>query len=166
MTKEGIAAKRNGSLIKDFKVFTMRGNMIDLAVGIIIGAAFGTIIQSLVKDIIMPPIGLLLGNVDFSNLFIILKEGNVPGPYFTIDQAQKAGAVTMNIGLFINTIISFLIIAFCVFLVIRYIKKMEKKEEAKAESIRKCPFCFSTIDVHATKCPYCTSELHIDHAVN
>ncbi|MGE5411803.1 MAG: large conductance mechanosensitive channel protein MscL [Clostridiales bacterium] len=166
MTKEGVTAKKNGSLIKDFKVFTMRGNMIDLAVGIIIGAAFGTIIQSLVKDIIMPPIGLMLGNVDFSNLFIILKEGNVPGPYFTIDQAQKAGAVTMNIGLFINTIISFLIIAFCVFLVIRYIKKMEKKEEAKAESIRKCPFCFSTIDVHATKCPYCTSELHIDHPVN
>ncbi|MGE5439182.1 MAG: large conductance mechanosensitive channel protein MscL [Bacteroidota bacterium] len=147
-------------MLKDFKEFALRGNVIDLAVGIIIGIAFGTIVQSFVKDIIMPPIGLLFGNVDFSNLFIVLKEGTAPGPYFTIDQALRAGAVTMNIGLFINAVISFLIIAFSIFLVIRAIRPAPKKEEVKpAAQIKICPYCFSPIDQHATRCAYCTSDL-------
>ena len=116
-------------MLKEFKEFAMRGNVVDMAVGIIIGAAFGTIVQSLVKDVIMPPIGLALGNVDFSNLFTVLKEGVPPGPYAALVDAQNAGAVTINYGAFINTIISFLIVAFAVFLLIRSINKMKKKEE-------------------------------------
>lgn len=116
-------------MLKEFKEFAMRGNVVDMAVGIVIGAAFGTIIQSLVKDVIMPPIGLALGNVDFSNLFSVLKEGVPPGPYAALIEAQEAGAVTINYGAFINTIITFLIVAFAVFLLIRSINNMKKKEE-------------------------------------
>jgi len=116
-------------MLKEFKEFAMRGNVIDMAVGIVIGAAFGTIVKSLVADIIMPPIGLLLGNVDFSNLFIVLKAGATAGPYETLTMAKEAGAVTLNYGLFINTIISFVIVAFAIFLLIRSINKMKKKEE-------------------------------------
>lgn len=147
-------------MLKDFKEFAMRGNVVDMAVGIIIGAAFGTIVRSLVSDIIMPPIGLLLGNVDFSNLFVVLRGGAIPGPYTSLADAQAAGAVTLNYGVFINTIISFIIVAFAVFLVIRYINKLKRKEEAPAEpTTKECPYCFTTIPIKATRCPHCTSAL-------
>lgn len=149
-------------MFKEFKEFAMRGNVVDMAVGIIIGAAFGTIIKSLVSDIIMPPIGLLLGNVDFSDLFLVLKQGATDaGPYATLVDAQTAGAVTLNYGVFINTIISFLIIAFAVFLLIRNINRLKKKEEeTKAEPVvKECPYCLSTIAIKATRCAYCTAEL-------
>ena len=148
-------------MLKDFKEFAMRGNVVDMAVGIIIGAAFGTIVKSLVADVIMPPIGLLLGNVDFSNLFIVLKEGATAGPFATIAEAQKAGAVTINYGVFINTIISFIIVAFAVFLVIRAINKLKREEEAPSEepTTKECPYCLSTIAIMAKRCAHCTSEL-------
>lgn len=117
-------------MFKEFKEFAMRGNVVDMAVGIIIGAAFGKIVDSLVKDVIMPPIGLLLGRVDFSNLFVVIKQGAAPGPYATVDLAQKAGAVTLNYGMFINNIISFLIVAFAVFLLIRVINRLRRTEAA------------------------------------
>jgi len=139
----------------------MRGNVVDMAVGIIIGAAFGQIITSLVNDVLMPPIGLLLGNVDFSNLFMILKEGAVAGPYASLAHAQAAGAVTLNYGVFVNTIISFLIVAFAVFLLIRGINRLQRQEEAPpAEpTTKECPHCLSSISLKATRCPHCTSEL-------
>lgn len=118
-------------MLKEFKEFAMRGNVVDMAIGIIIGAAFGKIVDSLVRDLIMPPIGLLLGKVDFSNLFLVLREGAGTGPYLTVEAAQKAGAVTFNYGAFINTVISFLIIAFAVFLLIRGINRLKRKEEEK-----------------------------------
>lgn len=148
-------------MFKEFKEFAMRGNVVDMAVGIIIGAAFGTIVKSLVSDVIMPPIGLLLGNVDFSNLFVVLKQGATAGPYASLAEAQAAGAVSINYGAFINTVISFVIVAFAVFLVIRGINKMKrKKEEPAAEPTTKaCPFCQSAIPIKATRCPFCTSQL-------
>jgi len=118
-------------MLKEFKDFAMRGNVVDMAVGIIIGAAFGKIVESLVRDVIMPPIGLLLGKVDFANLFVVLREGTTLGPYLTVDAAQKAGAVTFNYGMFINTCISFVIVAFAVFMLIRSINRMKRKEEEK-----------------------------------
>jgi len=121
-------------MLKEFKEFAMRGNVVDMAVGIIIGAAFGKIVDSLVKDVIMPPIGLLLGRVDFSNLFVVLKSGNVTGPYATVDAAQKAGAVTLNYGVFINTTITFAIVAFAVFMLIRAINQLKRKEAEKPEA--------------------------------
>lgn len=149
------------SMMKEFKEFAVRGSVVDMAVGIIIGAAFGTIVKSLVADIIMPPIGLALGNVDFSNLFVVLKQGAVAGPYESLAAAQEAGAVTVNYGVFINTIISFLIIAFCVFLMIRSINRMKREAEAPpAEpTTKECPHCFTTIPIKAVRCPNCTSEL-------
>ena len=117
---------------KEFREFAVKGNVVDMAVGIIIGAAFGKIVDSLVKDLIMPPIGLLLGKVDFTNLFVVLKPGAVPGPYLTVEAAQKAGAVTFNYGIFINTMISFMIVAFAVFLLVRAINQLRREEQAKA----------------------------------
>ncbi len=150
-------------MIKDFKAFILRGNVVDMAVGIIIGAAFGAIVASLVKDVIMPPVGLALGKIDFSNLLVVLKEGATAGPYATLDAAQKAGAVTLNYGLFINTIISFLILAAVIFFfVVRPIARLTapKKVTAPAEpTTKECPFCFSTISIKATRCPSCTSTL-------
>jgi large conductance mechanosensitive channel len=149
-------------MLKDFKEFVMRGSVVDMAIGIVIGAAFGTIVKSFVDDVLMPPIGLLLGNVDFSNLFITLKEGaKAAGPYASLAAAKAAGAVTLNLGLFINTLISFVIIAFAVFLVIKGINRMKREEVAPpAEpTTKECPFCLSTIPLKATRCPYCTSEL-------
>ncbi len=125
-------------MLKEFKEFAMRGNVVDMAVGIIIGAAFGKIVESLVKDLIMPPIGMLLGKVDFANLFVVLREGATAGPYLSVDAAQKAGAVTFNYGVFINTCISFVIVAFAVFLLIRSINKM-KKAEAEAPAAPAAP---------------------------
>jgi len=148
-------------MFKEFKEFAMRGNVVDMAVGIIIGAAFGTIINSFVADIIMPPIGLILGNVDFSGMFILLKEGKVAGPYETIAAAKAAGAVTLNYGVFINTVISFLIIAFSVFIVIRNVNRLKRKEEAPpaVPATKECPYCMSVIPIKAVRCPQCTSEL-------
>ena len=149
-------------MLKEFKEFAMRGSVVDMAVGIVIGAAFGTIVKSLVSDVIMPPVGLLLGDVDFANLFIILKQGSeVAGPYAALAEAQAAGAVTLNYGTFINTIIAFIIVAFAVFMIIRNLNKMKRKEEAPpAEpTTKECPHCFSTIPIKAMRCPMCTSEL-------
>ena len=143
-------------MFKEFKEFAMKGNMVDMAVGIIIGAAFGSIITSLVADMIMPPIGLLLGNVDFANLFILLKEGKVPGPYGSLAIAKAAGAVTLNYGVFINTIVSFLIIAFSVFLIVRNINKLRRQEEAPpaVPTTKECPYCLFVIPIKATRCAH------------
>jgi len=148
-------------MFKEFREFAMRGNVVDMAVGIVIGAAFGTIVKSFVSDILMPPIGLLLGNVDFSNLFIVLKGGSNAGPFMTIADAQAAGAVTLNYGLFANTVISFFIIAIAVFMVIKALNKMQRQEEAPAgePTTKECPYCLTTIAIKATRCPNCTSEL-------
>jgi large conductance mechanosensitive channel len=148
-------------MLKEFKEFAMRGNVVDMAVGIIIGAAFGTIITALVAEVLMPPIGLLLGNVDFSNLFIVLKEGKITGPYATVAAAKGAGAVTLNYGLFVNTVVNFLIVAFAIFFLIRGMNSMKKKEEAPpaAPTTKECPHCLSTIPIKAIRCGHCTSEL-------
>ena len=152
-------------MLQEFKKFAMRGNVVDMAVGIIIGGAFGTIVKSLVADVIMPPIGLLMGGVDFSDLFVTLKAGAEGGSYATLAAAQEAGAVTINYGLFLNSVISFLIVAFAVFLLIRSINRMQEmgekpEEEAPAEpTTKECPFCASEIAIKATRCPQCTSEL-------
>ena len=149
------------AMLEEFKKFAMRGNVVDMAVGIIIGGAFGTIVKSLVDDVIMPPIGLLLGGVDFSDLFITLKDGATAGPYASVTVAKEAGAVTLNAGLFINSVISFLIVAFAVFLLIKGMNRLQtKQEEAPAEPTEKdCPFCFTAIPIKATRCPHCTSQL-------
>lgn len=146
-------------MLKDFKEFAMRGNVIDLAIGVIIGTAFGKIVSSLVSDILMPPIGVLLGKVDFSNLFI-----NLSGTDYTnLADAQAAGAATINYGIFLNTVIDFLIVAFVVFLLVRQINKLNKiakKPEPVAEpATRECPYCITQVSVKATRCPNCTSEL-------
>ena len=145
-------------MLKEFKEFALRGNVVDMAVGIIIGAAFGTIIASLVSEVLMPPIGLLLGNMDFSNLFLVLKEGKTAGPYATVAAAKAAGAVTLNYGLFVNTVVNFLIVAFAIFFLIRGMNSMKKKEAAQPTT-KECPHCLSAIPVKATRCGHCTSEL-------
>ncbi len=150
-------------MLKEFREFALRGNVVDMAVGIIIGAAFGTIVNSLVQDVIMPPIGLLLGNIDFSNFFAVLKEGKAAGPYASVAAAKAAGAVTMNYGVFINTVISFVIVAFAVFLLVRAINRLRRREEAPpaAPTTKECAYCFSSIPLKATRCPNCTSELKV-----
>ena len=151
-------------MLKDFKAFITRGNVVDMAVGIIIGVAFGAIVSSAVNDVIMPPIGLALGNIDFSDLMIVLKEGATPGPYASLAAAKAAGAVTVNYGQFINTIINFLIIAAVVFfLIVRPLAKLQEKQKATAPvaapTTKECPFCYSAIPIKATRCPSCTSQL-------
>jgi len=148
-------------MFKEFKEFAMRGNVVDMAVGIVIGAAFGTIVKSFVSDVLMPPIGLALGGVDFTNLYAVVREGTPVGPYAALADAQAAGAVTVNYGMFFNTIISFLIIALAVFFVIKAINSMQRQEEeAPAEPTTKdCSFCCTEIPIKATRCPHCTSEL-------
>ncbi|MFH0843834.1 MAG: large conductance mechanosensitive channel protein MscL [Pseudomonadota bacterium] len=148
-------------MLKEFKEFAMKGNVVDMAVGIIIGAAFGTIVKSLVDDVIMPPIGLLLGNVDFSSFFLVLKQGAQGAPYATLAAAQKAGAVTLNYGMFINTIISFVIVAFSVFLLIRGMNKLKRQQEVPppVPTTKECPHCLSTIPIKAARCAHCTSDL-------
>lgn len=149
------------SMIKEFKEFAVKGNVVDMAVGIIIGGAFGTIVKSLVSDVIMPPIGLLLGNVDFSNLFAVIKEGAAAGPYAILADAQKAGAITINYGIFINKIINFLIVALAVFFLIRGLNQMKRKQEAPPAEVttKSCPHCLSTIPLQAKRCAFCTSAL-------
>ena len=146
-------------MFKEFKEFIMRGNVLDLAVAFIMGGAFGAIVKSLVDDVIMPPIGLALGNVDFSNLFVLLKEGTKAAPpYATLAEAKAAGAVTMNYGLFVNSIISFVIVALAVFFLVRMANRMMPKPAA-AVTTRDCPYCKMPIPLGATRCPQCTSEL-------
>ncbi len=151
-------------MLQDFKAFIMRGNVIDMAVGIIIGIAFGLVVNSLVKDVIMPPIGLALGNVDFVNLFVVLKEGLIiPGPYASLADAQAAGAVTINYGAFINAVVNLLIIAAVVFfLIVRPIAKLQARKKAgepAAPKTKECPYCITAIPIKASRCPNCTSEL-------
>jgi large conductance mechanosensitive channel len=147
-------------MIKEFKEFAMRGNVVDMAVGIIIGAAFGAIVQSLVADVIMPPIGFVLGNVDFSNLFVTIRDGAaVAGPYASLAEAHKAGAVTINYGMFANKIISFIIVAFAVFMLVRGMNTLIKKEKPSVTT-KDCPRCFTSIPLKAQRCPNCTSELN------
>lgn len=151
--------------LEEFKTFAMRGNVIDMTVGIIIGAAFGKVVDSMVKDIVMPPLGWMMGKVDFTNLYLTLpnSEGQIVS-YPSLEAAQAAGAVTINYGLCINTIISFLIVAFTVFLMIKAINKLKeaavkKEEKEEVETTKKCPRCCSTIDINATKCPHCTADI-------
>lgn len=149
-------------MFDEFKKFAMRGNVVDMAVGIVIGGAFALIVSSLVADVIMPPIGMILGNVDFANLFTVLKEGSTPGPYASVAEAKTAGAVTINYGAFINTLVSFIIVAFAIFLVVRGMNRMQEEEEAPAEkepTTKECPYCISTISIKATKCANCTSQV-------
>jgi large conductance mechanosensitive channel len=149
-------------MFKEFKEFAMRGNVVDMAVGIIIGGAFGTIVKSLVSDVLMPPIGLLLGGVDFTNLFAVLKDGaEQAGPYMALTDAQAAGAVSINYGVFLNNVISFLIVAFAVFVLIKGINAMKREEEdpASEPTTKDCSFCTTEIPIKALRCPNCTAEL-------
>jgi large conductance mechanosensitive channel len=148
-------------MLKEFKEFALRGNVMDMAVGIIIGAAFGTIVKSLVDDIIMPPIGLLLGGLDFASFFLLLKAGSPAGPYASLSAAQEAGAVTINYGTFVNAVVSFIIVGFVLFLLIRTMNQAKREEEAPPAELttKECPYCLSTVAVKATRCPHCTSQL-------
>jgi large conductance mechanosensitive channel len=149
-------------MLKEFKEFAMRGNVMDMAVGIVLGAAFGLIVGSFVSDVLMPPLGLMLGNLDFSSLFIVLKNGTKEaGPYFTIEAAKAAGAVTLNYGMFVNKVLNFIIVAFPIFLLVRAMNKMKRKELEKVvePTTKECPHCFSVIPIKATKCGFCTTEL-------
>ncbi len=142
-------------MLKEFKTFIMRGNVLDLAVGIIIGGAFGKIISSFVNDILMPPLGMIMGKINFADLFI-----NLSGkPYPTVAAAKAAGAPTINYGMFINTIIDFLIVAFAIYLMIVQVNRLQKKPEAAPPTTKECPFCFSAVPIKATRCPHCTSNL-------
>lgn len=149
-------------MFKEFKEFAIRGNVIDMAVGIIIGAAFTTVVQSLVKDLLMPPLGLLTSGINFANAFIVLQEGATPGPYPTLQQAQEAGAVILQYGTFLNAVISFLLVALAVFILIRYMNKLKSPKQSPepiSPTLKKCRFCFSDIPAEARRCPHCTSEL-------
>jgi large conductance mechanosensitive channel len=147
-------------MFKEFKAFALRGNVLDLAVGIIIGAAFGTVVKSLVDDVIMPPVGLALGNVDFANLFALLQPGpKAPPPYATLADASAAGAVTINYGQFINNVITFIIVAFAVFLIVRAANRLQPQEATAAPATKDCPHCRMAIPAAATRCPHCTTEL-------
>lgn len=148
-------------MFKEFREFAMRGNVVDMAVGIIIGGAFGTIVKSFVDDVLMPPIGLLVGGVDPSNLFLVLRTGQTPGPYVQLADAQAAGAVTLNYGLFFNAVISFLIIAFAVFLLVRSLNALKRKEPEAAPLTKECQYCATAIPVKAVRCPQCTSSLAV-----
>lgn len=144
---------------KEFKEFAVKGNAVDLAVGVIIGAAFGGIVNSLVKDILMPVVGLLTGGLDFSNKFLILKDAPSGGSFNTPGDAAKAGAVTWNYGNFITLVINFIIVAFCIFLVVKAMNRLKRPSPAGAPVSKECPACAMTIPIKATRCPHCTSEL-------
>lgn len=144
----------------DFKSFIMRGNVLDLAVAVIIGAAFGGVVKSLVDDVLMPPIGLAVGKVDFTNLFVTLADGTkTPGPYVSLADAKEAGAVTINYGMFLNSVIGFLIVAGAVFMLVRIANKLATKPAPAAPNEKPCPFCATNIPVAARRCPHCTSQL-------
>ena len=144
--------------LNDFKAFALRGNVIDMAVGIVIGAAFATIVASLVNDVLMPPLGMLLGGVDMTNLFNVLRDGTPPGPYISLAQAKAAGAVTINYGLLINAMVSFVLVAFAVFLMIRSLEAARRQPDALPD-MKECPECAMAIPLKATRCPHCTSTL-------
>ena len=147
-------------MIKEFKEFAVKGNAVDLAVGVIIGAAFGAVVTSLVKDILMPPLGFLTGGLDFSNKFMVLKDAPGGALFATPAEAAKAGAITWNYGNFLTVIISFVIVAFCIFLLVRALNKMKKPQAGAAAPVSKdCPFCAMTIPIKAMRCPHCTSEM-------
>jgi large conductance mechanosensitive channel len=147
-------------MLKDFRAFIARGNVLDLAVAVIVGGAFGTIVKSLVDDVVMPPIGLALGRVDFSNLFLTLKDGaKAAGPYATLADAKAAGAVTMNYGLFVNAVVAFLIVAFVVFVAMRWVQRFSAKPVPPPPDSKPCAFCAMTIPLAAKRCPHCTSQL-------
>lgn len=143
-------------MLKEFKEFAVKGNAVDLAVGVIMGAAFGAVVKSLVDDVIMPPIGALLGGMDFSQLFVVLKEGTPPGPYASVAAATEAGAAALRYGVFINAAINFVIVAFAVFLLVKAINKLRAPAET---TTKECPFCLTEVPLAATKCPACTSML-------
>jgi large conductance mechanosensitive channel len=146
--------------LREFREFAVRGNVVDMAVGIIIGAAFTTVVTSLVNDIMMPPIGFLVGDVDFKNLFVVLREGAPPGPYPSVEAAKEVGAVTINIGLFLNAILSFTLVALAVFLLVRFVNRLRRDEAPPPPpATRKCPYCVTDIPLAATRCPQCTSEV-------
>lgn len=148
-------------MLSEFREFAVKGNVVDMAVGIIIGGAFGTIVKSLVDDILMPPIGLLLGGVDFSNLYFVLRQGAPPGPYASLADAKDAGAVSINYGVFLNDVISFLIVAFAVFVLIRSLNAMRRRQEAAVEAptTKECQYCKSLVHIDASRCPECTSQI-------
>jgi large conductance mechanosensitive channel len=149
-------------MLKEFKEFAGKGNVVDMAVGIVIGAAFGGIVTSLVNDVIMPPIGLLLGKVDFKNLFVVLKQGATAAPYASLQAAKDAGAVTMNLGVFVNTLINFLIVAFAIFLVVKQVNRLKREAPAPAPAApttKKCGQCLMDVPLEAKRCAYCTSNL-------
>lgn len=157
-------------MLKDFKAFIMRGNVVDMAVGVIIGAAFGKIVNSFVSDVIMPPLGILIGSADFSDIMIVLKEGTPTGPYVTHTAANAAGAVTLNIGLFLNALIQFFIIATALFMLIKIVSKLQQVSDKiigddegdhtqNTPTTKECPYCCSVINIKASKCPECTADL-------
>ena len=147
-------------MLKGFRDFVMRGNVLDLAVAVIIGAAFTKIVNSLVEDVIMPPIGMLLGNVDFANLFVVLREGaKGAAPYATLAEAKAAGAVTINYGLFLSSIVTFLIVAFVVYLMIRSLTRLGPKKAAPEVTTKDCPYCLSKIPLRASKCAFCGTDV-------
>jgi large conductance mechanosensitive channel len=145
-------------MLREFREFAVRGNAVDLAVGLVLGTAFGAIVASLVADIIMPVVGLLLGDVDFAQMFIVMKEGSPAGPYATVAAAAEAGAVTLNYGVFVNTIVYFVIVAFAIFLVVKAMNRMKRAEEEVVDT-KECPFCLTAVPLTASRCPACTSEL-------
>jgi large conductance mechanosensitive channel len=147
-------------MVKEFREFAVRGNVVDLAIGVILGAAFGSVVKAIVDDLLMPPLGLLTGGVDFVDKFVLLKDGTPPGPYPTLEAAQTAGAVTLNHGHFINQVVAFVLVAFAVFMVVRAMNRLRRKEEAPvAPSARACPQCTLEIPLAAVRCPHCTSHL-------
>ena len=156
-------SEKKGGIGKDFKAFITKGNALDMAVGIIIGVAFGLVINSMVSDVLMPPIGLATGGADFKDSYVVLKAGKWPGPYTSLKNATDAGANTLRIGVFVNTIINFLIVAFCIFMLVRQVGKMRAREEAKKAAEppteKECPHCQLKIPIKAIKCGHCTSDL-------
>ena len=149
------------AIVREFREFAIKGNVVDMAVGIIIGGAFGTIVKSLVDDVMMPPVGLLLGGVDFKDLFVVLRAGDPGPPYVTIADAQATGAVTLNYGQFLNNVLAFVIVVFCVFILVKAINRLRREEQVAPESLtdKACAFCATTIPIQATRCPNCTSQL-------
>ena len=148
-------------VVKEFREFAVKGNVVDMAVGIIIGGAFGTVVSSFVNDVMMPPLSMLIGDINFQDMMLVLRDGSAPGPYATLAAAKEAGAVTLNVGMFVNAAVSFTIVAFSVFLLVKGINRLKRQEAAPppAPTTRECPFCVSAIPLKAKRCPHCTSEV-------